>query len=47
MKGAIFHDYYKFIGGGEILALSMAKILHADLITTDSWYSPDDGDVSF
>lgn len=35
MKGAIFHDYFKFIGGGEILALSMAKFLHANLITTE------------
>lgn len=35
MKGVIFHDYYKFIGGGEIVALSMAKLLHADIITTE------------
>ncbi len=36
MKVAIFHDYFGAIGGGERVVLSMAKILNADIITTDT-----------
>jgi glycosyltransferase involved in cell wall biosynthesis len=36
MKIAIFHDYFGAIGGGERVALQMAKILGADVITTDT-----------
>ena len=36
MKIAIFHDYFGAIGGGERLAIAMAKILDADIITTDT-----------
>jgi len=36
MKVAIFHDYFGAIGGGERVALQMAKILGADIITTDT-----------
>jgi glycosyltransferase involved in cell wall biosynthesis len=32
---AIFHDYFGAIGGGERVVLLMAKILDADIITTD------------
>lgn len=35
MKIAIFHDYFGAIGGGERVVLMMAKILGADIITTD------------
>ncbi len=35
MKTAIFHDYFGAIGGGERVVLTMAKILDADIITTD------------
>lgn len=35
MKIAIFHDYFGAIGGGEKVVLSLAKILNADIITTD------------
>lgn len=35
MKIAIFHDYFRFIGGGEKLALTLARGLGADIITTD------------
>ena len=35
MKTAIFHDYFGAIGGGERVVLMMAKILNADIITTD------------
>jgi len=35
MKIAIFHDYFGAIGGGERVVLMMAKILNADIITTD------------
>ncbi|HTX43650.1 MAG TPA: glycosyltransferase [Methanocella sp.] len=35
MKIAIFHDYFRFIGGGEKLALTLARGLGADVITTD------------
>jgi glycosyltransferase involved in cell wall biosynthesis len=35
MKTAIFHDYFGAIGGGERVVLLMAKILEADIITTD------------
>jgi len=35
MKIAIFHDYFGAIGGGERVVLEMAKILDADIITTD------------
>jgi glycosyltransferase involved in cell wall biosynthesis len=36
MKIAIFHDYFGAIGGGERVVLIMAKILDADIITTDT-----------
>lgn len=36
VKIAIFHDYFGAIGGGERVVLLMAKILHADIITTDT-----------
>lgn len=36
MKIAIFHDYFGAIGGGEKVALMMAKVLNADIITTDT-----------
>jgi len=36
MKIAIFHDYFGAIGGGERVVLMMAKILDADIITTDT-----------
>lgn len=35
MKIAIFHDYFGAIGGGERLVLTLARELHADVITTD------------
>jgi len=35
MKVAIFHDYLKFIGGGEKTVLTLARALDADVITTD------------
>jgi len=33
---AIFHDYFSAIGGGERVVVAMAKILNADIITTDT-----------
>lgn len=36
MKIAIFHDYFGAIGGGEKVVIEMAKILDADIITTDT-----------
>jgi glycosyltransferase involved in cell wall biosynthesis len=33
---AIFHDYFGAIGGGERVVIAMAKILDADIITTDT-----------
>jgi len=36
MKVAIFHDYIGAIGGGERLALTLARGLDADLITTEA-----------
>ena len=36
MKIAIFHDYFGTIGGGEKVVIEMAKILDADIITTDT-----------
>lgn len=36
MKTAIFHDYFGAIGGGERVVLALAKILDADVITTDT-----------
>ena len=36
MKIAIFHDYFGAIGGGEKVVIDMAKILDADIITTDT-----------
>jgi glycosyltransferase involved in cell wall biosynthesis len=36
MKYAVFHDYFGAIGGGEKVALTIAKTLHADIITTDT-----------
>ena len=35
MKVAIFLDYIGAIGGGERVALMMARALQADIITTD------------
>ena len=35
MKVAVFHDYLDCIGGGEKVALEIARILKADFITTD------------
>ena len=35
MKIVIFHDYFGAIGGGEKVVIEMAKILNADIITTD------------
>lgn len=36
MKIAIFHDYFGAIGGGERTVITMAKLLDADIITTDT-----------
>ncbi len=36
MKVAIFHDYFRFIGGGEKTVLTLARALDADVITTDA-----------
>ncbi len=36
VKIAIFHDYFGAIGGGERVVIAMAKILDADIITTDA-----------
>lgn len=36
MKTAIFHDYFGAIGGGEKVVIEMAKVLDADIITTDT-----------
>jgi glycosyltransferase involved in cell wall biosynthesis len=36
MRVAIFHDYFGAIGGGERVVLTLAKILNADVITTDT-----------
>ena len=36
MKTAIFHDYFGTIGGGERVVLLMARVLDADIITTDT-----------
>ena len=35
MKVAIFHDYIGSIGGGERVALALARALKGDLVTTD------------
>lgn len=35
MKIAIFHDWIGAIGGGEKLILTLAREIHADVITTD------------
>jgi len=35
MKKAIFHDYFGTIGGGEKVVIALAKLLNADIITTD------------
>ena len=35
MKIGIFHDYFDTIGGAEKLALTLARELKADIITTD------------
>jgi glycosyltransferase involved in cell wall biosynthesis len=35
MKTAIFHDYFGAIGGGEKVVITLAKLLNADIITTD------------
>lgn len=36
MRIAIFHDYFGAIGGGERVVLTMADLLGADVITTDT-----------
>jgi glycosyltransferase involved in cell wall biosynthesis len=36
MKIAIFHDFFGAIGGGEMVVIEMAKVLDADIITTDT-----------
>jgi len=36
MKCAIFHDYFGAIGGGEKVAVAIAKTLNAEIITTDT-----------
>jgi glycosyltransferase involved in cell wall biosynthesis len=36
LKVAIFHDYFGAIGGGEKVVIMIAKILNADIITTDT-----------
>ncbi len=36
MRVAIFHDYFGAIGGGERVVLALAKVLNADVITTDT-----------
>lgn len=36
MRIAVFHDYFDTIGGGERVAVAMAKALDADIITTDT-----------
>ncbi|KXS43600.1 MAG: mannosyltransferase [Methanolobus sp. T82-4] len=35
MRTAIFHDYFGAIGGGEKVVIQLARILDADIITTD------------
>jgi len=35
MKAAIFHDYFDEIGGAELTALNMAKLLNAKIFTTN------------
>lgn len=35
MKIAIFHDYFRVIGGAEKLVLTMAENLNADIITSE------------
>lgn len=35
MKIAIFHDYFRVLGGAEKLVLTMAKSLDADIITSE------------
>lgn len=35
MKIAIFHDYFRVLGGAEKLVLTMAKGLGADIITSE------------
>jgi glycosyltransferase involved in cell wall biosynthesis len=36
MECAVFHDYFGAIGGGEKVAIAIAKTLEADIITTDT-----------
>ena len=36
MKIAIFHDYFGAVGGGERTVINLAKVLGADIITTDT-----------
>ncbi|MDO9538551.1 MAG: glycosyltransferase, partial [Methanocalculus sp.] len=36
MKVAVFHDYFGSIGGGERVALALAEVFGADIITTDT-----------
>jgi hypothetical protein len=43
VKITIFHHYYGTTGGGENVVIAMAKILDADIFTTDGLFnsSPD------
>ncbi|MGV8108461.1 glycosyltransferase [Methanospirillum sp.] len=36
MKIAIFHDYFGAVGGGERTVITLAEVLGADIITTDT-----------
>jgi len=36
MRCAVFHDYFGAVGGGEKVAVAIAQILGADIITTDT-----------
>lgn len=38
MRIAIFHDYFRVIGGAEKLVLSLARNLKADIITSEIDY---------
>jgi glycosyltransferase involved in cell wall biosynthesis len=35
MKIAVLHDYFSIIGGGEKVAVAIARLLGADIVTTD------------
>lgn len=36
MRVAVFHDYFGSVGGGERVALALAEVFGADIITTDT-----------